>query len=312
METTATEYSSLRKNSPMRSPDWRWRKATALVSADKRPDRFSDDKIVHAAYKFFKILDKIEDPWEYCSKCIHNQELAEAHEIYTQPEAKMLKWELEARLLARLNAKEISDITGLSKKTVKWYESLFYNVVDRLDNTSWILHFAIGKSVFFGASERDMDILWKLYGYLYGSTKLDWIIHHRADEDANRWAYKEISANMLRKNLQSSKIVAANSWNQLQMLQLHQKEQEISVAAASHDGHGDNKNVLGYFMEAMSSVITTGSRPNNNDGLRLISEDTNAAEPRAYEASMIANGDTSILDKLHETKLPEAKANGDI
>ena len=65
-------------------------------------------------------------------------------------------------------------------------------------------------------------------------------------------------------------------------------------------------------MEAMSSVITTGSRPNNNDGLRLISEDTNAAEPRAYEASMIANGDTSILDKLHETKLPEAKANGDI
>jgi len=37
----------------------------------------------------------------------------------------------------------------------------------------------------------------------------------------------------------------------------------------------------------------------------------NAAEPRAEEALLIANGDTAILEGLTGTKLPEAAADGD-
>jgi hypothetical protein len=310
MEASLAEYVNLRKSSPTRPTDWRWKRAVALFTSSKNPDRFKDDKFVQAAWKFFSMIDKVEDAWEYCAKCMANQALADAYEVYSRQEAKLLKWELEARILARTDILVISKMTNLSPKCIKWYESLFFNVSDRIDNASWVMHFAIGKNAFLGASERDLDILWKFYGYLYGAEKLDWLIHHRADPETNKWAHSEISANLLRKNLQSSKIVAANSWNQLQLLQLHQKEQEIAADSSSYKGGADSGNVLNYFMEAMSTVVTTGSNSNNKNTLEWVGKDINAAEPRAEEAMLIAGGDTTILERLVGTKLPEASADG--
>lgn len=310
MEASLSEYVNFRKASPVRPVDWRWRRAVALFNSKRNPDRFEDDKYVQAAWKFSSLLNKIEDPWEYYAKCLSNQPLADAYEIYTQPEAKIMRWELEARILAQGDIGSISEMSNLSPKCIKWYESLFFNVIDRIKNNSWIMHFAIGKSAFFGASERDLDVMWKLYGYLYGSEKLEWLIYNKADPEVNKWAYNEITSNLLRKNLHSSKIVAPNSWNQLQLLQMHQKEQELAAGTAGAASTGDG-NVLDYFMRAMSTVVTTGSNANNKNKLSWIDDDINAAEPRADEAMLIAGGDTSILERLVGTKLPEARADGD-
>jgi hypothetical protein len=311
MEASISEYVNLRKTSPVRPVDWRWRRANALFDNKKQPDRFNDDKFVQAAWKFARLLNKVENSWEYCIKCLPNEALADAYELYTQPEAKIMRWELEARILARTDIVTITEISGLSAKCIKWYESLFFNVSDRLDNSSWIMNFAIGKGAFFGASERDLDVLWKVYAYLYGPSKLEWLINNRADAEINIWASEEISSNLLRKNLHSSKIVAPNSWNQLQLLQLHQKEQEIASESSSYKSTADNGNILNYVMNAMSTVVTTGSNANNKNTLSWVGQDVNAAEPRADEAMMIANGDTTILESLVGTTLPEAKADGD-
>ena len=64
-------------------------------------------------------------------------------------------------------------------------------------------------------------------------------------------------------------------------------------------------------MNAMSTVVTTGSNANSKNTLGWVGQDVNAAEPRADEAMMIANGDTTILESLVGTTLPEAKADGD-
>ena len=63
-------------------------------------------------------------------------------------------------------------------------------------------------------------------------------------------------------------------------------------------------------MEAMSTVVTTGSNSNNKNTLEWVGKDINAAEPRAEEAMLISGGDTTILERLVGTKLPEASADG--
>jgi hypothetical protein len=312
METVVAELANYRKSSPLRPADWRWRRALAMVEAKRTPDRFSEDKIVMAAWKFISIIDNVENPWEYVSKCIDNPDLSDAYSIYSQPEGRLTKWELEARILAKETVKIIADHMSLSPKVIKWYESLFFNVLDRIDNPSWIVHHAVGKGAFLGSTERDLDIIWKLCGYFHGSEKLDWLLHSKDSQEAIEWAEREIDVNMLRKALHSSKIVSANSWNQMQILQLHQKNKEIMLSAPNSGVSTSNNNILGSFMEAISSVVSTGSQVKENSAIEWIANDANAAEPRANEAMLIANGNDEVLDNLVGIKLPEAKADGNI
>jgi hypothetical protein len=312
MEVVVAELGNYRKSSPLRPVDWRWRRASAIMEAGRTPDRFSEDKLVAAAWKFINLMSDVDSPWEYVTKCIFNQSLADAYAIYSQPDGRLTRWELEARILAREDISTISKHMSLSKKVIKWFESLFFNVSDRLDNASWIVHHAMGKAAFIGATERDLDIIWKLCGYFHGSEKLDWLLHSKDSDEAIAWAEKEIDVNMLRKALQSSKIVSTNSWNQVQILQLHQKNKEITLTAPSISSKASNANILGSFMDAISSVVTTGSQVKENSAIDWIANDSNAAEPRASEALMIANGNEEVLDKLVGIKLPEAKADGNI
>lgn len=312
MEASLSEFVNLRKVSPLRPADWRWKRAIGLLAAGKKPNRFNEDRLVQEAYKFAAILDAVEESWEYYSKAVFNTAVSDAHSIYTQSDAKHLKWELEARILARENIHSISKKLCISKKAIKWYESLFFNVLDRIDNQSWVIHSAIGKGVFYGASERDLDGLWKYYGYFHGVDKLDWMVLHKSSPEICRWASQEIDVNMLRKTLHSSKIVATNSWNQLQILQLHQKDKELEISSVSAGTESNNSNLLGDFMSAISSVVTTGSQNKESAALGWVAGDINAAEPRASEALMIANGDNQVLENLVGIKLPEAKADGNI
>lgn len=312
MEARLSEFVNLRKSSPLRPADWRWKRALTLLSADKKPNRFSEDKFVQAAYKFASMLDDVEESWEYYNKTVFNTALSDAHAIYTQSDAKHLKWELEARILAKEDIDSISEKLCISKKAIKWYESLFFNVLDRISNQSWIIHSAIGKGVFYGASERDLDGIWKYCGYFHGVDKLDWMVLHKNSPEICQWANEEIDVNMLRKTLHSSKIVATNSWNQLQILQMHQKNKELEISSVSASVDTSNSNLLGDFMSAISSVVTTGSQNKESAELSWIANDINAAEPRASEALMIANGDNQVLENLVGIKLPEAKADGNI
>ena len=312
METSTSELVNYRKSSPLRPVDWRWRKALAMAEAKRTPDRFSEDKLVQAACKFYALIEGVENPWEYYSKHIFNEAISDAYAIYSQSDAKLTKWELEARILAREDIKTISNHMCLTPKCIKWYESLFFNVLDRIDNASWIVHHALGKLVFYGASERDLDAIWKFCGYFHGPDKLNWLLYHTDSQEAREWADKEIDVNMLRKTLHSSKIVATNSWNQLQILQLHQKNKELDISSTVSNTSSSNTNLLGSFMDAISSVVTTGSQLKESKELGWMANDSNAAEPRASEALMIANGNEEVLDNLVGIKLPEAKADGNI
>lgn len=313
MEAKASELVNLRKSSPLRPVDWRWRRALILQSMSKEPNRFSDDKFVLAAFKYSKLLDKVEDSWDYVAKNLANEALCDAHQIYSVPDAKLIKWELEARILAKEDINSISSKLCLSTKTIKWYESLFFNVLDRIANQSWIIHAAIGKSLFYGANERDMDVIWKYCGYFFDVEKLDWLVHQKSDSGALvEWAENEIDLNMLRKTYHSSKIVSANSWNQLQLLQMHQKDKEISASTGSLRSSSSDASLLGNFMSAISSVVTTGSQIKDDSELGWVTKSLGAAEPRADEALLIANGNTEVLENLAGITLPEAKADGSI
>ena len=56
---------------------------------------------------------------------------------------------------------------------VAWYERLFFNVVDRLDATDWIMLKAIGTKSLIEPTESDLDVVLKLLGYFGGPLVLD-------------------------------------------------------------------------------------------------------------------------------------------
>jgi len=60
---------------------------------------------------------------------------------------------------------------------ISLYERIFFNVNEKLKNRDYIMTCVIGPSVHSGLSDRDFDLLWKLFGYLYGPVVLNAFVH---------------------------------------------------------------------------------------------------------------------------------------
>ena len=65
--------------------------------------------------------------------------ICHAYQLHEQMEANPTPaMIIQARLLGRQSFEQIADAGGLMVDTVKWYESIFFNVVDRIDRRDWI------------------------------------------------------------------------------------------------------------------------------------------------------------------------------
>lgn len=98
-------------------PDWRWRRAEALVSGDPHAGRYADDDGTRRALRF---LNGEPDPTR--------ADIQDAAGVY---QAGGLRRALvEAYLLTELGEAEIGERTGLSDAAVQVYAELFFAVRD--------------------------------------------------------------------------------------------------------------------------------------------------------------------------------------
>jgi hypothetical protein len=126
--------------------------------------------------------------------------LYEAYSIYTANEDPTeTRWELEARLLANETFDSISTKMGIDSDTIRWYEKVFFDVLDRLSSPSLIIHTIIGRAVQAGLAEREYDCLWKLFGYSLGPSVLDALVYkfnnprHTDSPDQLRSAMRDLT-----------------------------------------------------------------------------------------------------------------------
>ena len=103
-------HALFRKADPHRAPDWAWHWAAWLLQTQQRPDPTWDVPFVEAAVKYQRLLrDDNEVDLAESMPVLHR-----ARRIHTT--ARMLRWELESRILARepfsAIAEKCSVVTG--------------------------------------------------------------------------------------------------------------------------------------------------------------------------------------------------------
>jgi len=124
-------------HSPFRRPSWRidriieiTRKSDSPLMHTRRCSRH-DDQWVRQAKSFILRWGNLQPP--------EREALFYAYEICLrsadEPETAFI---LEVRLLARQDRGVIAHAMSTIPEAVDWYEALFYNINDRLDNRDWI------------------------------------------------------------------------------------------------------------------------------------------------------------------------------
>lgn len=164
-------------NNPFRPPSWRWQRAREIcdgvgLPTTRRRDEPQGFKWINRAVKFLGEFDA-------CHTDRQKGVLAErrpaifwaywAWEHNAQPQ----KHSIEAHILARDSDFEIGYRTGMSPEYIEAYEALFFHVRDKLQHTQYVLNVVMGAAIHRGLSEREYDLLWKLYGYFLGPYVLD-------------------------------------------------------------------------------------------------------------------------------------------
>jgi hypothetical protein len=169
------------RHSPFTPPDWRYLRARYLFEEGKRPSR-RDDQATLEAWRFFRRLGRCDDQrqrervrrrWPHLAAAVALRE--------DGPE--LIRWELEARLLAREPVDVVAGRLGLAPETVEWYIAIFYDVLHLLNGKDYIMLQVIGLTPARDLTEKDVEVWTKLFAFLGGPIVLDSVLDfYRAPE----------------------------------------------------------------------------------------------------------------------------------
>jgi hypothetical protein len=162
-------HPELQKNSPIRPPDWRWRRATWLVSQGRNYSRCRDDEGTGRAVRYLRHLARGRGRHVY--RHIHAARLL--HE-----DGGNTRLLVQARILARQTSAEIEQLTDVPEEVVNAYEHLFFHVGDRIQSRDWVLAQAIGANMASESPITDRGALLKLFAYFGGRLVLDGVLRY--------------------------------------------------------------------------------------------------------------------------------------
>jgi hypothetical protein len=161
---------------PFEPPDRRWLRAGHLVESGLPPSPCHDDTWVGRAVAYRRALAACRDDEDRLGLAERLPAVAQAHALRLA-DPPLLRWAVEARILAREGFDVVAKKCAVLPEAVEAYERLFFNVIDKLDASSWVACQVIGPRIHHGLAEEDLDVLWKFFGYAYGPVVLDALIH---------------------------------------------------------------------------------------------------------------------------------------
>jgi hypothetical protein len=300
-----------RPDDPRRPLDWRWQKAGEildLAATLPQPPQLSrdhgDDDAVQAAVRFRRRAERTETEADQLELLRRSPSIYNAWNIWQDRSDQGLKWELEARLLANEDFKLIEKKTCVDAAAVCVFEQLFFNVLDRLESQSYVVHAVFRRSLIDGLRTREYDLLWKLYGYWGGSFLLDDLIYqfnapikpNGVDRVDAFWA-DDGTASIRRKNAIALRTLPVNSQTALEIINVHQQLLQIEKGAEIGGGEESYKKSVQALIEAMPfRRIASGQKKTTATLVQQV--ESYGATLRASELIELASG------KVHEGLLP--------
>lgn len=133
-------YADIQQFNPSRLPNWRFQRVLEIIDQLPLPGRCSkhDDDYVRQARSVLLRWRRSEQTRKELFR--ENPGLCMAYQIYEQtPEEPETAHLLQLRLLANQSPESIAEAESMDPETVRWFEALFFNVLDRLQCRDWIV-----------------------------------------------------------------------------------------------------------------------------------------------------------------------------
>lgn len=323
-----------------RRPEWRFERVLKMCDRYPSPGRSTsrDDAFVKTARNFvlrWRARDEEErmELWEETPGLFYAYQIYERAEEHPEPSLF-----LQARLLARQDHQEIAECLSTMPDTVEWYEKLFFNVTDRLDNRDWVTKHVLLPAILrqHGVSpvldndsdddsdENDdidlpftskpvakpfLDASLKLFAYFGGKHLVDVMITGfqsgkplNSQEDMAGWFDSHWKMAIRRRSHQASLNFEINKFNVMELFAIHTRLMEIEKSEESQDQQRSTveRHVKALIDEIPWAVGDDGRKMLEGSKLGLIDE--GAAELRDGELLQIASGANITLDM--PTELP--------
>lgn len=168
------------RDNPRRAPNWRWLRAVQIDGGGPRASRAVDGEEgfawIRRASRMKRRYEKAGNRPDALYRLIqYDRDLFWAHSMWLDERSPM-RWAIEACVLAGMTSQQIADKMGTSPEIVAAYEEVFFDVRDRLSDKLYIVNVVMGDAVTRGVSERQYDLLWKLFGYHGGPYVLESVI----------------------------------------------------------------------------------------------------------------------------------------
>lgn len=297
------------KNDPLRPPDWRWQRARWLRELNKHARKKHEDAETVVIKHYQALKSHCKNDLDYDKLKTKFPGIFHAEEFHDREDLD-IRWELEARLLARESMEQIAKKIGALVEVVIWYEKAFFNVLDRLDNRSYICGVAMGRSIHRGLFERDYDLLWKMLGYGLGPHVIDSLTsklmnpQHVLSADQVDTALQQQTDSLIHTKGWIAMQTLPVSYNQAALVEFYIKMKEIQKNA----GGGDVTNLITTNIHAaLTSLPFSTDRP-AVAAPQLGYYDEQSAELRADEMLAVGAGfDSPALREAVKVSFPVAK-----
>lgn len=300
---------------PYRPVHWRWERARLIKELGVRlPGKTRDDKWTVTAANFRGLKDACQDEVAIFELYERYPEIAMAYELWDETSynetgrAHPLRYEIEARILARESAESIAAKAQLSPETVRWYEKVFFNVVDRIDNKMYIFHQVIGDKIQRSLNDSDYATLWKLYAYVRGSAMLDFLITTFTDwtktpgDKIEQSLADDYRQTMKRKTTLAARMMGVNSYTQDRLIELHTKIVEVEKAAGEGGAEGIQNNIAVMLSQL---PLLVGQQVSAAGDKVLLNYNKKKTGLRASELITLSTGSTPEVTEFEDFEFPE-------
>jgi hypothetical protein len=166
-----TFYPDLLRHSLLRPPYWRWQRARSLVERGRYFSRRRDDAPTGRVVHYLRALARSRSGRPGAALPNDFAAIHAARQLHESAAPTRLL--VQARLLARQTSLAIAVLTGVPSPVVEAYESIFFNVRDRIRARDWILLHAIGPTVCPKTATPDAGTVLKSFAYCGGPLVLN-------------------------------------------------------------------------------------------------------------------------------------------
>jgi hypothetical protein len=298
----------------MRAPHWRWLRAIQIDAGGPRASRNTDGS---GGFAWIRRALRLKRRHAMAANRPHllfalargDRALFWAHSIWAEEKAPT-RWAIEAHILAGESDDEIAKKVGCEPDVITAYEAVFFNVREKLEQIEYISNVVMGEAVARGITERQYDLLWKLFGYRGGPHVLDAMVGKfsalskpQRPEEVSQF-FQEAAINAMRhKAAVAALTVPINTHTQLPLLDAYVKYVEIErTTHSSQQAHVSIVQNIGAMLSALPFKVGTKL---DSAGDKMVPFDNNAAELRSDELMVVAaGGKLENQPLLEELKFP--------